>query len=397
MRSVCLVLIPLAFALAVPFTLLARRFGHALNALDGAGVAGQVKAAPRRVPNTGGMAVVAAFALPIIAGLAAVLAGWTEPFTRFAPELAAHLPGIRSEAADAAVLLTALGVLHVVGLIDDRRPLGPGLKLVVMLACALGVVLLTRTRLLSLLDVHAGGPWLSIALSVLWVVVVTNAFNFLDNMDGLSAGVALIASACFMVAALIHGQWFVAACLGLLIGSLAGFWVFNFPWRARPSAEGGASGGASIFLGDGGSLVVGFVLAFLTMRITYYMPPAASPGAGGASASGGGAWFGVFMPLCVLAVPLYDFASVCLIRLRQGRSPFVGDLQHFSHRLVRRGLSRRDAVLVIYGCTGATAIGGIALPSLQDWQAILVGGQTLLVLLVIALFEGRAQAPRVGG
>ena len=380
MRTLCLLLIPVAFLLAVPLTLLARRLGNALNAYDGHGVPGQVKAAPRRVPNTGGIAIMGAIALPMIGGLAIALTAASDPLTRLFPDLATHLAGIRAEAVSAAFLLTLMGVLHVVGLIDDRRPLGPGFKLLVMVACAAGLVLLTHTRLLTMLDARVGGSWLSILLSILWVVVITNAFNFLDNMDGLSAGVALIAGACFLAAALIHGQWFVSACLALLVGALAGFLVFNFPWPRRAENDSQPSG-ASIFMGDGGSLIVGFLLAFLTMRTTYY-----TPGAGTA----GGAWYAVFMPLCVLAVPLYDFVSVCLIRHSQGRSPFVGDLQHFSHRLVARGLSRRDAVLVIYGCTGATAIGGIALPSLVDWQAILVGVQTLLVLLVIALFEGRA-------
>jgi UDP-GlcNAc:undecaprenyl-phosphate GlcNAc-1-phosphate transferase len=93
------------------------------------------------------------------------------------------------------------------------------------------------------------------------------------------------------------------------------------------------------------------------------------------------------MPLVVLAVPLYDFCSVTLIRLSQGKSPFVGDLQHFSHRLVRHGLSRRAAVVVIYGCTAVTAIGGISLARLEGWQAALVGVQTLLVLLVLGAYE----------
>ncbi|MFN0012712.1 MAG: MraY family glycosyltransferase [Phycisphaerales bacterium] len=377
MHLLCLLLIPLAFLLAVPLTLLARAVGHRLNALDGAGVAGQVKAAARPVPNTGGMAIVLAFSLPIVLGLVAVITPLVDSLTSLVPALTDHLPGIRSETVNAVVLLTFLGALHVVGLVDDRRPLGPLFKLAVMLGCALGVVLLTGSRMLTMLDSHVGGPWLSVLLTVLWIVVVTNAFNFLDNMDGLSAGVAMIAAGCFLAAALIHGQWFVGACLALLVGTLGGFLVFNFPWRA------GGGGGASIFMGDGGSLVVGFLLAFLTVRTTYYAP--GTGGAGGAGTS----WYAVFMPVIVLAIPLYDLVSVCAIRLRQGRSPFVGDMQHFSHRLVARGLSRRDAVLIIYGATGVTAIGGIALGSLADWQAMLVGVQMLLVLLVIALYEGR--------
>src|SRR5690606_21905185 len=103
-------------------------------------------------------------------------------------------------------------------------------------------------------------------------------------------------AALFLVAALLNAQWLIAAMLALLIGSLAAFLCFNFP-------------PASIFMGDGGSLVVGFLLAFLTIRTTYF---GHDPDTG---------WYGVFMPLVVLAIPLYDLVSVTLIRLRQGKSP----------------------------------------------------------------------------
>ncbi len=372
MRDLSFALIGLAFLIAWPATLIARTLGRRVNALDGAGVPGQVKAPPRKVPNTGGVAIFLGVVLPVAAGLAIVASPWADGAAAFVPGLADHLPGIRDTTTGALTLLGGLLVLHAVGLVDDRRPLGPMLKLAVMLGVALLVVLATNSRLLTVLDNRIPGGWgitLSVAITVLWIVLVTNAMNFLDNMDGLAGGVGCIAAACFLAAATIHGQWFVAALLALLIGSLLGFLCFNFPWRR---------GGASIFMGDGGSLVLGFLLGFLTVRTTYYEPRLA------------GGWYGVFMPLVVLAVPLYDCATVSVIRLSQGRSPFVGDLQHFSHRLVRRGLSRRDAVLVIYGLTGITAIGGIALGSLEAWQAILVGVQTMLVLLVVALYERRA-------
>ena len=99
------------------------------------------------------------------------------------------------------------------------------------------------------------------------------------------------------------------------------------------------------------------------------------------------AWYGVLMPLIVLAVPLYDFSSVTAIRLSRGLSPFVGDLNHVSHRLVRRGLSKRATILVIYGFTAITGISGLLLGSLAPWQAVVVGVQVLAILLVVALFE----------
>jgi len=126
-------------------------------------------------------------------------------------------------------------------------------------------------------------------------------------------------------------------------------------------------------------------LAILTARTTYYDPD---------DYPLGGGWYGVFMPLVVLAIPLYDLASVTLIRLGQGRSPLVGDQQHFSHRLVRRGLSARGAVVVIWVATAVTGIGGVALGRLEGWQAILVGVQTLLVLVMLALIEHASRPAR---
>jgi UDP-GlcNAc:undecaprenyl-phosphate GlcNAc-1-phosphate transferase len=367
MIGLCLLLVAVGFAVATPATAAARAIGRRLGAMDSPGVPGQVKAAARRVPNTGGLGVFAGVALPMLGG---VVLGWTEaaePFIRLAPELERHLPGIRAEAGAALWLLAGLAVLHVMGLIDDRRPMGAWPKFAVMAGVSLAVILLTRTRMLTLLDGPAGGPWLSILITVVWFVAVTNAMNFMDNMDGLSGGVGAIAAAFFMAAALVNGQWFVAATLALLVGALLGFLVFNFPRRP--------DGGATVFMGDGGSLVVGFLLAFLTTRTTYLGPGL------------GGGWYAVFMPLVVLAVPLYDLVTVTCLRLWQGRSPLVGDLQHLSHRLVRRGLSRRGAVIVIYAFTAVTAIGGVSLGSLRGWQAALVGAQTLLVLLVLAIEE----------
>jgi UDP-GlcNAc:undecaprenyl-phosphate GlcNAc-1-phosphate transferase len=377
MPALCALLVLVGLAVAVPATWAARAIGRRLNALDAPGVAGQVKEAPRRVPNTGGIGIFLGFAAPIAAALVAVNSGMADRLAAEFPAVAPHLPGLAARTGDALILLGAILVLHVVGLIDDRRPLGPFGKLGVMALAAAAAAQLTDTRLLTMLDAFPAGYPLSIALTVLWIIVITNAFNFLDNMDGLSAGVAAICGASLLAAAVVAEQWFVGAALALLIGALLGFLVFNFPWRAGR--------GASVFMGDGGSLVVGFVLAFLSVRITW-VGTAAGPDGGAAAGVGAPAW-GVLMPVIALAVPLYDFASVTIIRLSQGRSPFVGDLQHFSHRLVRHGLSKRAAVLVIYGCTAVTGIGAISLPKLEWWQAALVGVQTLIVLMVIALYE----------
>lgn len=377
MPRLVLLLMPVALALSLPLTALMVHLGRRLRAFDSAGVPGQVKAPRRQVPNTGGVAIFWSIALPMAAVLAAAWMMDPAAIDRIRPGLAVHLPGIREQTPLAIALLGSLLVLHTMGLIDDRRPMGPWIKLAVMAIPAVAIpACFLGTRLLELLDPYAGGPWLSVAVTALWILVVTNAMNFMDNMDGLSAGVAATAAGCFLAATMLSGQWFIAACLSLLIGACVGFLAFNFP----------RDGGAKIFMGDGGSLVLGFLLAFLTVRTTYYK---------GESGPLAGGWYGLFMPLVVLAVPIYDFVSVMAIRISQGRPPFVGDTQHLSHRLVQHGLSRRSAVAVIYGLTAVTGISGISLGLLRPWQAVLVGVQTILILLVAALFEySRSRGPR---
>ncbi|MBL9032409.1 MAG: undecaprenyl/decaprenyl-phosphate alpha-N-acetylglucosaminyl 1-phosphate transferase [Phycisphaerae bacterium] len=379
MVRVCLGLIPLALLISMPLTALLIRASHRLGAYDSAGVPGQVKASRRRVPNTGGIALFWAIAVPIVLGVLSVAgmdasptADWRNDLTFLPADLHEHVAGIQKQTPMAILLLGSLLLLHVLGLVDDRRPLGPWVKLAVMAVPATAIPLLfPDTRLLTLLDAPAGGRWASTVVTVLWFLVVTNAMNFMDNMDGLAAGVAAVASSLFLAATLAspEPQWFVAACLSLIVGACLGFLWFNHPAR----------GPARVYMGDGGSLVIGFLLAFLTVRTTYV--PAAGVGVRA------GAWYGVLMPLVVLAVPLYDFASVVVIRLSQGRSPFVGDTQHLSHRLVRRGLSVTAAVSVIHGLTAVTGAAGLLLASSRPWQAVVIGGQVALILALVAVFE----------
>ena len=358
-----------AFILATGATAIVLRLSNRLGALDSPPIPGQVKAETRPIPNTGGLGIAFAILTPMIVGLIIIslhAAGAVDLTTLVPDAVADHLPGmVDSLALGWGLVIATLG-LHILGLIDDRRPLGPGIKLAAMIGIATLLAILTNTRLLELLDARVGGSWLSVIITVLWFVTITNAFNFIDNMDGLAAGVAAIAAACLLATSLLAGQLFVPIVLVLVVGATLGFLVFNFP-------------PARIFMGDGGSLTIGFLLAFATVRVTY-LPP-----------SGGDtlalAPHAVFTPLIILAIPLYDLVSVVFIRLRQGRSPFVGDLGHFSHRLVRRGLSKRNAVLVIYGCTLITALGGVAMPTLKPWQATLVFAQTLAALCVLALLE----------
>jgi len=389
MVSLCLTLIPLALLIAAPLTWLLILASRRIGAFDSSGVPGQVKAPPRRIPNTGGIAIFLAIMLPVMLGIALLT---VVPESAIPEPLRVHLPGIVARRPLALLVAGCTLLLHLMGLIDDRRPLGPFLKLGIMALPALAVPLITtlfpalgETRLLTFFDASVGGPWLSIALTAGWILLVTNAMNFMDNMDGLSAGTAAVAGGFFFCASLVSGQWFVAALLALLVGACLGFLLFNAP---RPS-------GARIFMGDGGSLVLGFLLAFLTVRTTYIPGEAATlyPPYSTVDMSFpegypfSGKWYSLLMPVVVLAVPLYDLVSVVIIRLRQGRSPFVGDLQHLSHRLHGLGLTKQASVMVIWGLTAVTGVSGISLSQLQPWHAAMVGVQIVIIIAVMSTFE----------
>jgi UDP-GlcNAc:undecaprenyl-phosphate GlcNAc-1-phosphate transferase len=373
---VCLALVVVAFVISAPGVRVVEHFSRRLGALDTEPLEGQVKFDRRSIPNTGGIGIYLAIALPIAAGIGAVHL-IPDLLVRVAPALEAHLGGMREETSRALTLLGSITLLHVLGLIDDRRPMGAMGKLVIMTLPALLVAWPAGpmdTRLLTMADGVAGGAWLSVVVTVLWFVAVTNAMNFIDNMDGLCAGVAAMAGACFLAAALLGGQWFVGATLALVVGASLGFLVWNFP-------------PARVFMGDGGSLVLGFTLAYLTVRTTY-LPEGADAGQ---------RWYALLMPVVALAIPLYDMVSVTLVRLSQGKSPFKGDLQHFSHRLTQRGLTGRGAVLVIYGFTLVTGISGVLLVGATPAMAILLGVQVAALLGVLALFEYGSRARGLDG
>jgi len=325
-------------------------------------------------PLGGGVAIFLGFALPVSAGLLVVAlhhAAPAKPADADAQRIAAYWSGARERAPMMLGVVIATLLIHLLGLWDDRQALGPYVKLLFQLGIITAVVTQLDVRALTFLDSLGMGRFPSVLLTVLWIAAITNAFNFLDNMDGLSAGVAAVCAAAFLFASMTIEQWFVAAGLSLLLGALLGFLCFNF----AP---------ASIFMGDSGSLVIGLLLGVLTVRSTY-LPKGENFGAG---------WYAVFAPLIVLAVPLYDLVVVSTLRMLRGKSPFVGDTNHFSHRLVARGMSRRTAVLCLYLISAATAIAAIILPHLQSpLLAKLIFLQTWLILGVVALLEQHPLPP----
>jgi len=366
MTPAILSLAAVSFVIAWAATFAMRRVAPRFDFVDRPGHR-KVHRAP--TPLGGGVGIFLGFALPLLLGV------WVVPSlpagsvmsegSRGRELFTALQGGILRQRPMALGLVGAMLAMHLLGLRDDRRAMGPFSKLFIQLAIVAAFVAYFDVRALTVLDKLHLGRLPSIVVTVLWITAISNAFNFLDNMDGLSAGVAAVCTAAFLVAAVSIQQWFVAAALALLLGALLGFLCFNFP-------------PASIFMGDGGSLVVGLVLGVLTVRTTF-LRPGDDFGAG---------WYALFAPLIVLAVPLYDLVVVSAIRMSRGKSPFVGDTNHFSHRLVARGMSRRTAVLCIYLVTAATAVAAVILAQAHSsFVAVLVFGQTVLILGVVGLLE----------
>jgi UDP-GlcNAc:undecaprenyl-phosphate GlcNAc-1-phosphate transferase len=254
----------------------------------------------------------------------------------------------------------ALGslVILVLGLVDDRRRLSARFKLFVQTIVAVGVAL--GGERLRMFDIPLP---LSVAVTVLWILAVTNAFNLLDHMDGLSSGVALLAGSAFLVVALQTGQPLIAAMIVPLLGACAGFLLFNFP-------------PAKIFLGDAGSLFIGFWLSCLTISFTFYVRNDAKY-----------ELYNYFVPLAILAVPMFDTSSVVIIRLLRRKPIFEGDNNHLAHRLTALGMSRRGAVLTVYALTLATGISAVLLYHVSQTGALLILVQLLLTFGIITLLE----------
>lgn len=263
------------------------------------------KAQASPVPYLGGVAIVLSFSVTVLAA-AAVL----------------------RPSAGLGALAAAMGaalVLALMGLIDDLRGLGPGLRVALEVAAGF-LVWRTGPGLLVV-----GPEWLDLVVTVAWVVGITNAINLLDNMDGLSAGVTAIASASFFLVAAVNGQYLVAAFAAALTGCAIGFLRHNF----HP---------ATIYMGDAGSLFLGFLLAFLGTRIRPDTDESLWP---------------LLVPVMILGVALLDTSLVTVARLRHGRSPLQGGRDHISHRLVWVGFPVPVAVGLIY--TTAAGLGWLAL------------------------------------
>lgn len=230
-------------------------------------------------------------------------------------------------------------LMSLMGVVDDRWGLGSYIKLG-------GQLLAASILIYSGVQVHIWGHWLDIAVTIIWVVGITNAMNLLDNMDGLSGGIAMIAAVFFTLLAALSDQSLVGSLAAALAGGCAGFLVYN--WNP-----------AHIFMGDTGSLFLGFLLAAVGIKLRF------------PSNSDTITWM---IPVLVMGVPVFDTTLVFLSRLRRGKNPLTTPgKDHISHRLALLTGSRREAVLLCYLLAGALGLAAIFITQATVTEATVVG------------------------
>jgi UDP-GlcNAc:undecaprenyl-phosphate GlcNAc-1-phosphate transferase len=316
-------------------------------------------------PLGGGVGIWLGTLVPVAGGyvVARLLAGgwapgWIPGFVRL------QAPLVLQRGQELWALLLGGTVIMLLGLADDRWDLSPRLRLAAQVAVALGAFLATPRLRITVFSPH---PVAWGVFTVGWIVLITNSFNFLDTMDGLSGGVALIATGLLTAGAVATGQYFVALFLLAFGGATAAFLARNFP-------------PAKIFAGSSGAYFFGFLLAVSTIAFTFYEP--------------GRPLAAAVVPVLVLSVAIYDTASVMLIRLREGRPLMVGDRKHLSHRLEGLGMTRREAVLTHYLLAFCAGCPALLLLDLR-YKTSLVVAESLAVLALMAIMEmaGRRRGP----
>lgn len=353
---VYLLVFDVAFLLGLVFTPVCCKLAVKWGILDDPG---HRKIHKEPIPLLGGLAVFLAFVLTVLIGFFGLL--WLGP--RFG--LAEFAGGAIKAASRLFVILFGGMLMVALGMRDDREDLHAGAKFAGQFIVALFVAM-SGIRLTLFID----SLFLSYLITVLWIMAVTNALNFFDNMDGLCGGVGFICAAFFGLVAAINGQFFVCVLAMAFCGALLGFLPFN--WSP-----------ARIFLGDAGSHFVGYMLSVLTVLATFY-------------ASNRHTALAVIIPLIVLAVPLFDMLAVSVIRIRHGQPVYRGDVNHISHRFVRAGLSKPVTVLVIYLTVFALGLSALILLWANIWTSLLVMLQAATFLGVITLLEYFSQKKNAG-
>lgn len=324
----------ISFVFTFASTPLVRRLAFKIGAIDIPKDARRMHKKP--TPRIGGLAIVFGFLVAILC---------------FA-EISKPLMGT----------LLGAAIIVITGIIDDCRALDAKLKFVIQIIAALVVIfvgdikidVLTNPNILSSNPYWVLPPWLSVTLTVIWIVFITNAVNFIDGLDGLAAGVSAIMSVSLVFIAIRVGEYSIAILGIAIMGSCFGFLPFNF----NP---------AKIFMGDTGSTFLGFMLATLSIQGVFKSYAVIS--------------FAV--PLLILGLPLFDASFAMIRRVATGKSPMIADRGHLHHRLIDMGFSQKQTVFILYAISGVLGITAVLLAESGALRALL-----LLICVLILLIVG---------
>jgi UDP-GlcNAc:undecaprenyl-phosphate/decaprenyl-phosphate GlcNAc-1-phosphate transferase len=351
----------LSLTLSLTLTPIAASLGRRWGVLDHPG-ARKIHSNP--IPLTGGWAIFTTLSLVLWGHIGIALILRSTELVSGLPHLLKVYVGA-SPALALRVLPVWLGALaiFILGVLDDVR----GLSVKKRLLCQFGVAmaLATHDYWPSLNALHS---WLAVAVGVIWIVGITNAFNLMDGLDGLSTGVSLVATMALMAIMVIGSQPGVTCYLAALAGIQIGFLRFNF----NP---------ARTFLGSSGALLLGYLMAMSTLLVNYHHEYRTG-------------MMTIITPVLILAIPIYDTCSVVLIRLFKKRSIVEGDQNHFHHRLRRLGFSHRQAVLFIWLVAFSVGLSAVGLIGASFERSLLILLQIVGILSLIIIAERVAENVR---
>ena len=287
--------------------------------------------------------------IPLMGGVA-IYGGAIAAVLIFSSELPQSVTGV----------LIALSVVALVGLLDDRYGLPAWAKLAGQFVAFM---------VLALYDIRVHLPfpeWINYVITFVWLAGISNAINFLDNMDGLSAGISGVSAAFILLLGLQNDQILVSALAAAVLGACLGFLRFNF----KP---------AQIFMGDAGALFLGFVLALLGLQLRF---PANV------------AFVTWMVPVFILGLPIFDMTLVVYSRLRRGVSPNTPGKDHTSHRLVALGFSQRETVLILYLVSGMLGMISIFVTQATVAEGYAIGGVMAAMGIYFILWLERRRLER---
>jgi len=266
-------------------------------------------------------------------------------------------------------IVTGATLVAIVGFLDDRGWLHHQIKLFAAMPLAAVILLASgiHAQVFSVLLGGRPGQWLDAALTILWVVGITASFSILDHMDGLCAGVAAMASVFFALIAYLNGQTLVTTLAAAVLGAAAGFLRWNF----KP---------AKIFMGDGGAMFLGFLMATLALKLRLEHATTAA------------SWLA---PVLILRATIFDTTLVTISRSRRGLLPFATPgKDHSAHRLANLGLGQRGAVLAMYLAGAVCGSAAVLVTYLSSSGAILIGALVMISMLPAVAWLERAPYER---